>query len=168
LAGCRERAFVYLWVVHYLFKHFLGKLFLTKNSSQTLSWTDRAISTWTKSGIKLQSGLSLDVIMHFEMQLGFQFPPDFRELYQKVNGFEDFDWNKDMFSLWSLERILKEYKEDDNDNYVGFCDYFIMSHTLGFLKKEEGIFNSYSQTEPIAKTFREAIELINTNSDLIY
>jgi len=76
-----------------------------EGSSDILIWTEQTISTWTKSGIKLQSGLSLDAVMHFEEQLNFQFPPDFKELCQKVNGFEDFDWNKYMFSLWSLESI---------------------------------------------------------------
>jgi hypothetical protein len=139
-----------------------------ENSSDILSWTDEAISTWTKNGIKFQAGLSLEVIMTFEVQLHFRFPPDFRELYQKVNGFEDFYLNKHMFSLWSLERILKEYREDNDDNYLGFCDYLINSHSIGFIKREQGIYKSYSQIEPIARTFREAIELININSDLLY
>ena len=139
-----------------------------KSSSDILSWADQAISTWTNSGIKLQHGLSLEVIKNFEAQLGFQFPADFRELYQKANGFEDFDWNKHMFSLWSLDRILREYQEDNDENYVGFCDYLINSHSIGFFKSEEGVYKSYNQIEPIAKTFKEAIELINTNSDLLY
>ena len=67
-----------------------------------------------------------------------------------------------------MERILKEYQEDDDNNYVGFCDYLINSHSIGFFKSEEGIYKSYSQIHPIAKTFREAIDLINTNSDLLY
>ena len=139
-----------------------------KSSSDILSWTDQAISTWTDNGIKLQPRLPREVITTFEAQLGFEFPEDFRELYQRVNGFEDFDWNTHMFSLWSLDRILKEYQEGDDDNYVGFCDYLINSHSIGFFKSEEGVYKSYSQIEPIAKTFREAIDLINTNSDLLY
>jgi cell wall assembly regulator SMI1 len=82
-----------------------------ESSSEILGWTGQAILTWTNSGIKLQQGLSLNTIMDFEEQLNFQFPQDFKELYQKVNGFEDFEWNKQMFSLWSLNRILKEYQE---------------------------------------------------------
>lgn len=100
--------------------------------------------------------------------MDFQFPTDFKELFQKANGFEDFDWNGHMFSLWSIERILIEYREDKDNNYIGFCDFLINAHSIGFLKTDEGIFKSYTQIEPIAKTFREAIELINTNSDLLY
>jgi hypothetical protein len=139
-----------------------------ESSSDIISWADEAIATWTNSCIKLQPGLSLEAIRSFEEQLDFQFPPDFIELYQRANGFEGFDWNKDMFSLWPLERILKEYREDNDDNYVGFCDYLINSHSIGFFKSEQGVYKSYSQMQPIAKTFREAIELININSDLLY
>jgi hypothetical protein len=139
-----------------------------ESSSEILGWTGQAILTWTNSGIKLQQGLSLNTIMDFEEQLNFQFPQDFKELYQKVNGFEDFEWNKQMFSLWSLNRILKEYQEDDDDNYVGLCDYLISSHSIGFFKTEEGVFKSYDQTNPIAKTFKESIDLINSNLDLLY
>jgi hypothetical protein len=139
-----------------------------ESSSDILSWTDRAILVWTNSGIKFQPGVSLNIITSYEAQLDFQFQLDFKELYQKVNGFEDFDWNKHMFSLWSLERILKEYRENNDNNYVGFCDYLINSHSIGFFKSEKGVYKSYSQIEPIADTFREAIELINTNSDLLY
>ena len=70
---------------------------------QLLSWTDQAIFIWTSKGIKLQVGISNDKISDFEKLLGFKFPQDFIDLYSKANGFEDFDWNEHMFSLWSLE-----------------------------------------------------------------
>src|SRR5687768_16776089 len=158
--------------MRHLFEHSYYSKTACRETMDSLSdisnWADQAISTWTNSRIKLQSGLSLDVIMSFETHLDFQFPADFKELYQKVNGFEDFHLNKHMFSLWSLNRILKEYQEDNESNYVGFCDFLINSHTIGFLKSEEGVYKGYSQIKPIAKTFREAIELINKNSDLLY
>jgi cell wall assembly regulator SMI1 len=87
------------------------------NSKHTLSWTNQAIDLWTSKGIKLQNGISIDKISDFEKLLDFKFPQDFIELYFKANGFEDFDWNEHMFSLWSLDRILKEYQEDNDTNY---------------------------------------------------
>jgi hypothetical protein len=138
------------------------------NPRQILSWTDEAISIWTTVGIKLQDRLSSDKISEFEKQLEYKFPQDFLDLYQKVNGFKDFDWNEHMFSLWSVDRILKEYQEDNDNNYVGFCDFLINSHSIGFFKTGKGIFKSYDQTQPIACTFEEAIALINSNSDLLY
>jgi len=135
---------------------------------QILSWTDQAISIWTTNGVKLQDGISSNAISDFEKLLNFKFPQDFIDLYLKANGFEDFDWNEHMFSLWSFDRILKEYQEDNNNNYIGFCDFLINSHSIGFFKTETGIFKNYDQTQAIANTFKEGIELINSNSGLIY
>jgi hypothetical protein len=139
-----------------------------ESSNCITNWVDEAISFWTNSGIKLKAGFSLEGIRSFERQLDFQFPPDFVELYQRVNGFEDFDCNNDMFSLWSLERILIEYRNDNDNNYIGFCDYLINSHSIGFFKSEPGVYKSYNQMKPIAKTFRETIELMNINPRLLY
>ncbi len=138
------------------------------NSKQISSWTDEAIAIWKANKTKLQDGISINKISEFEKLLEFKFPADFIDLYQKVNGFEDCDWNEHMFSLWSLERILKEYQEDDNENYIGFCDYLISSHSIGFFKADKLIYKSYEQIEPIANTFEKAIKLINSNSDLVY
>lgn len=73
-----------------------------------------------------------------------------------------------MFSLWSIERILDEYIEDNNSNYIGFCDYLINSHSIGFLKRTKGVFKSYDQTKSICNTFQEAIELMNSGSGRLY
>jgi SMI1 / KNR4 family (SUKH-1) len=139
-----------------------------ENSKQILSWAEQAIDIWASKGIKLQNGISCEKISDFEKLLDFKFPQDFIELYSKANGFEDFDWNENMFSLWSLERILKEYQEGGDTNYIGFCDYLINSHSIGFFKTDNGIFKSYDPNQPIGNTFKEGIELINSNSDLIY
>jgi hypothetical protein len=138
------------------------------NSKQILSWIDEAISLWRINNVKLQDGVLLIKITEFEKRLGFKFPLDFLELYQKVNGFEDFEWDKNMFSLWSLDRILKEYQEDADNNCVGFCDYLISSHTIGFSKFDNQIYKYYSKPELIASTFKEAIGLLNSNSELLY
>jgi hypothetical protein len=138
------------------------------NSKQISSWTDEAIDIWTANKTKLQDGISISKISEFEKLLDFKFPADFIDLYQKVNGFEDCDWNEHMFSLWSLDRILKEYQEDGNENYIGFCDYLISSHSIGFFKPDKLIYKSYEQIEPVANTFEKAIKLINSNSDLVY
>jgi len=136
--------------------------------NQILSWTDQAISLWESKSIKLQNGISVDKIADLEKLLDFKFPQDFIGLYSKVNGFEDFEWNEHMFSLWSVDRILKEYHEDGNSNYIGFCDFLINSHSIGFLKSAIDVYKSYDQTQPVAKSFEDLIFLINSNSDLIY
>lgn len=139
-----------------------------EKSKQTTSWIDQVINTWTTKGIKLQVGISIDKIYEIELLISFKFPQDFIELYSKVNGFQDFEWNENMFSLWSLDRILKENQENGNTNFIGFCDFLINSHSIGFLKSNKGIFKSHNKTTAIGNTFKEVIELINSNSALIY
>ena len=138
------------------------------NSKQILSWTDQAIIQWTEKGIKLQEGILIDNLHDFEKSLDFTFPQDFIELYTKVNGFENFDYNENMFSLWSLDRILKEYKEDGDTNYVSFCDFLINSHSLGFYKDDGRIYKYYNEPEAIADNFQDFILLLNSNDDLLY
>lgn len=138
------------------------------SSTQNLSWIDQAISIWTSNEVKLKSGTSLEKIYEFEKLLTIKFPQTFIDLYLKVNGFEDFDWNEHMFSLWSLDRILQEYKESADENYVGFCDFLINSHTIGFCKSDLLIYKSYEQSNPIANNFPDIISMVNSSSDLIY
>jgi len=74
-----------------------------------------------------------------------------------------------MFSFWSLNRIIEEFVESENKNIIGFCDFLIMSHVIGFKRNAVGIFNDYSTDyEPIALTFMEAIGMINSGSREIY
>ncbi len=141
---------------------------MTDNFKHSTSWADQSIAIWTTGGIKLNDGIPLDKIAKFENHLDYTFPKDFLHLYQKVNGFKEFDWNENMFSLWSLERILKEYQKGGDSNYIGFCDYLINSHTIGFSKSDNRIYKYYNKPQPIANTFQETITLLNSNADLLY
>jgi hypothetical protein len=138
------------------------------DSKEIFNWTAQAFSDWNSQGIKLNKGTSFQIISDFESLLSFKFPQDFSELYSKVNGFEDFDWNEHMFSLWSLDRILKEYEEGDDTNYIGFCDFLINSHSIGFHKNDRNIYKHYNESEVIADNFQGFILLLNSNDDLIY
>jgi len=100
--------------------------------------------------------------------IAFIFPQDFVELYTKVNGFKDFGWNEHMFSLWTLDTILKEYQREEDTNYVGFCDYLINSHSIGFYKDDGRIYKYYNEPEVIADNFRDFLLLLNSNDDLLY
>ncbi len=146
----------------------IKKLEFMDKSKQILSWADQAIDSWISKGIKLQNGISIDKISDFEILLDFKFPQDFIELYSKANGFDDFDWNENMFSLWSLDRILNEYQEDGDSNYIGFCDFLINSHSIGFYKSDQRIYKYYNEPESIAGNFQDFVFLLNSNDDLLY
>jgi hypothetical protein len=141
----------------------------------------KTIEQWKVEQIQLNPPATLDEIKQAEETVNYTFPPDFKELYLKVNGFKDWDWRPNMFSLWPLQRIIDEYLEElsrnsgkppfQNEharNFVGFCDYLINSHQIGFFKNRPGVYKSYDEFNAIAQSFNEALQLINSDSDLIY
>ena len=98
-----------------------------------------------------------------------------------TDGFKEWDWRPNMFSIWPLQRIIDEYleqrsksattlpyRQEQSENFVGFCDYLINSHQIGFLKDRIGVYKSYDEFNPIAESFREILLLINKDADLIY
>ena len=86
-----------------------------------------------------------------------------------------------MFSIWPMQRIVDEYLDQLSRSqgassylqehakiFVGFCDYLINCHQIGFFKDHLGIYKSYDEFNPIAQSFVETLELINKDSELIY
>ena len=137
------------------------------------------IEQWKSEQIQLSPPATLEIIKRAEDIIGYTFPSDFMEIYLIADGFKDWDWRQNMFSLWPLQRIIDEYLEqlksnispyqhEQAKNFVGFCDYLINSHQIGFLKNRTGIFKSYDEFNPIAQSFLEALEHINNDIDLIY
>jgi hypothetical protein len=132
------------------------------------NWAANVLQCWNTEGIDIEGPASSSAISEVESILGFKFPDDFKCLYQKVNGFKDREMNKAMFSIWSLERIVEEHSKSDDKNFVGFCDYLISCHFIGFYKNEEGIFKEYDQFKRITLRFSESIDLINQDSELLH
>jgi SMI1 / KNR4 family (SUKH-1) len=141
----------------------------------------KVVDQWAAEGINLNHPATLGDIQRAEEILGFIFPSDFKEIYLLADGFKDGDWRTNMFSLWPLQRIIDEYLEELNRNneisqyrnlharnFIGFCDYLVNSHQIGFFKNTSGVFKSYNEFSPIALSFQEALQLINNDSDLIY
>jgi hypothetical protein len=134
-------------------------------------WVQVTKSLWLSKGIKLEPGAKIEDIESTEAAVGVSFPLDMKELYKVVNGFENWDWTPGMISVWPMERIREEYLISDDKNFVGFCDFLINSHCIGFLKEQTGIHKRYDGHYPIdriAESFKETIGLINSDSDLIY
>jgi hypothetical protein len=131
-------------------------------------WAHSVKDLWLLSGLNLEFGTQVEDMECTESFVGFKFPPDMKELYQLVNGFKDWDSNKSTISIWPMVRIRDEYETSRDKNFVGFCDYLINSHCIGFFKGRSGIYKSYDEFNPIAPSFSEAINLINNDSDLIY
>ena len=136
------------------------------------TWISEAISKWNLSKIKLNSGASIADIEKAETILSFNFPDDFKSLYQIVNGFRDLDWQENMFTFWPLEMIIDEYDEADK-GFIGFSDYSLKVNAIGFKRGEEGIFKIYpslitESSEYIAPSFKEVVRMINSDTGSIY
>jgi hypothetical protein len=130
---------------------------------------DKIKETWINENIKLNPPATSESINTAEEAINFRFPDDFKELYLKLDGFADWDWTKNMFSIWPLARILEEYHNESNKSFIVFADYLINSHHIGFMKEKKGVFKNTGGTpELIAKTFSEAIFLINSDADILY
>lgn len=137
------------------------------------NWINEAISKWNLAKTRLNSGASVTEIENAETLLNFKFPSDFKNLYLVVNGFQELDWQEHMFYFWPLERIIEEFTDSSDKNFIGFCDFLLASHCIGFKKDQMGIFKMYSicqeaEVDCIAQTFEEVVEMINSSNDLIY
>jgi hypothetical protein len=134
------------------------------------NWVEKVVLKWTAEDVEVNDAASMDDIVWAERALDFKFPNDFKELYLTINGFKDHEWQEHLFFFWSLKFLVEEFNSSNDKNFVGFCDYLIASHYIGFRKDKPGIFKMYSvvENEPIAQTFEEVVTMINSNSALIY
>lgn len=133
-----------------------------------MDWINKALNFWKAENIKLSPSASLEQIKQVEEIVGYQFPQSLVDLYLQVDGFRDWDMLNNMVSMYPIERIVEEYKNNDDEIFVPFCDYLIRCYEIGFRKDKQGVFKSYDNETPICQTFEEAILLINTDSYLIY
>ena len=123
---------------------------------------------WREQGIPLEPGVPEAYIHQTGKDLGIELPPAFIALYCRVNGFRENNWNPGMFVIWSLERMLKEHVIEKDKSFVGFSDFLICSHIIGFRKDREGIWKDFDPHLVVCETFEEAIELINADSILVH
>lgn len=130
---------------------------------------DKIKETWTNENIKLSPPATTESIKAAEEIIGFQFPDDFKEFYLETDGFVDWDWTKNMFSIWPLARTLEEYHNESDKSFIVFADYLINAIQFGFVKGKHGVFKYSGEShEWIADTFSEAIFLISSDAGILY
>jgi len=135
-------------------------------------WVQKVISKWLAEKVNINVGASRSEIESLENILHFEFPNDFKDFYLMINGFKSFDMEEHMFTFWPLETIIEEYNTSEDKDFIGFSDYLIASHAIGFKKSKKGIYKCYQSLQndltPIAETFEEVVAMINSDSPLIY
>jgi SMI1 / KNR4 family (SUKH-1) len=126
------------------------------------SWIQNAINYWKLDKIDLLPGADLKSISSLEKDVGVKLPTDFIDFYLTVNGFKDLRVNSNMFCIWPIEKIRKDYLVFHDKNFIGFCDYLMDSHWIGLHKISQGVFNDFDLEKPITGTFKEFIKFINS------
>ncbi|GAB3194025.1 cell wall assembly regulator SMI1 [Pontibacter aydingkolensis] len=132
------------------------------------TWIGKTIEQWEIDGVELNVGASLEAIKNAERVLNFIFPLQFQQLYVKANGFNNLDWIENVFSIWPIERMLEEFNESTNKDFIGFADYSMNVHQIGFVRGKEGVYKYCDNPVQFANTFEEAISLINSDDETIY
>lgn len=138
------------------------------------NWVHELLLKWRKENVKLNPPSSIAEIESAESFLNFKFPPDFKEFYLQADGFADLDWQQHMFTLWPIEMIVTEFTKNRNKHFIGFCDFLIASHYIGFNKNRAGVYKAYGlfklleDGELIADSFTQAISLINSDDSSVY
>jgi cell wall assembly regulator SMI1 len=126
------------------------------------TWIQDAIKNWEADNTNLNAGSDLNSIISLEKALGIKLPADFKEFYLIVDGFKNLSVNNNLFCIWPIEKIATDYVAFHDKNFIGFCDYLMDSHWIGFHKTSEGVFNDFDLEKPITGTFKEFIKFINS------
>jgi hypothetical protein len=132
------------------------------------NWILKAVHSWESSNTQMNPPALISEIEKAEVALNFKFPEDFKQLYQVVNGFPNLAWQEHMFCFWPLEMIIEESERWTDKKFIGFCDFLLASHTIGFVRNKKGIYKDYDHINQIADTYQEAVNMINSSADDIY
>ena len=130
-------------------------------------WVKNITEIWKSEQLRLSGPASPEVIRKAERTIGFTFPPELKELYLEVDGFSD-DMNPNCFRIWPICTIVEQYVKSDDLEFVGFCDWLINSHSIGFIKNKPGIYKEYDRSAPIADSFTGFLDLLLRDSTVLY
>jgi hypothetical protein len=83
----------------------------------------RLLAHWAKQRLSVHPGATEEAIRLFEMEEGVLLPNDLRVCFQTVNGMPEGEFDTDLFSFWSLER-LERWQLDDR-SFFTFVDVSI-------------------------------------------
>jgi hypothetical protein len=125
-------------------------------------WIQNAIKYWKSEKTELSPGTDLNSVISLEKDIGIKLPIDFVEFYQIVNGFKNLGVNNNLFCIWSIEKIRADYTISYDKEFIGFGDYMMASHEIGFFKNIDGVFNDYDLEKPLTNSFKEFIHFINS------
>jgi hypothetical protein len=95
---------------------------------ETRALIERLNASWSKDGVCIQPGASIEQIEAFETQYQVHLPSDFREYFITINGMERWETDENMFSFLPIDAI-KSIPEELAD-FGGIPDYRPIMRTL--------------------------------------
>lgn len=142
---------------------------------------DRLISFWRDQNIKITTK-TLQEIDLIQKDKVLRLPNDFKELYSKVNGMEDYypnEIDEEGFLFYPLEALIPVSREFEDSNLINkdriliFAEYMHKSWWYGVEVKENfeyviGIIPDKTIFKPITNSLAEFIELYIDNSTKLY
>lgn len=128
-------------------------------------WAEDVAGTLLKISDSHAPGVSDERLDEVEKKLDFTFPPAFRALYRRLNGAEGLP---NLYSIWTLEEMIHEYNDQNNNDFIPFADAMIRSWFIGFEKDLGAIVNDVALQKPITDNFMHAIDLIIADAPQIY
>lgn len=131
---------------------------------------DFLIVKW-KNQVEVNHGISFGDFKKLEDDFSFSFEEAFYTYLSRINGFKDYNSDKEWFSFWSDSRIKIENEEGLlPSSVIWFCDHMINLCCFGFHKVDKKIYINYQHTEStecVADTFYEFIELYRKDPVLL-
>jgi hypothetical protein len=136
------------------------------------NWLHNLLLKWRLEGVRLNPPASVAEIEDVETILNFKFPQDFKEFYLQANGFDEWDMlDNSYISLWPLYRIIDEFNERGEPEFVGICDWLMRCYTIGFHRHKAGFFKLHNKLDDascVDITFAELLGAIDRDDYLIY
>lgn len=132
---------------------------------------NKLIPLWTRQGVNLNTGISIENLKKLEADFVFSFEEDFNTYMTKMNGFADFDSDEAWFSFWSQNRMREENEDGSHPkDVIWFSDYLINICSFGFHKTDKKIY-AHHQTiegiEHVANSFSEFIDIYLQDPNLL-
>lgn len=94
----------------------------------------QVVDGWKKEHLELAVSCSEKTVIDAFVRIGRLISKDIIELYSYVGGMADGSSDSKLFSLWTLDEVMKENSPSKslNSEYTYFGDWLISSHVYAF------------------------------------
>lgn len=94
----------------------------------------KVLQIWKSAGVSLVPVPEVALIEQRFRSAGLDVGSDFVEFYGTVGGMADSEWDSNLWSCWSFEKILQESQNYEREGVL-FADWLIHSH-LHLVRRE--------------------------------